>query len=114
MASLRQQFGVTSLLEELTVKDASESTQKELCIALDYSTKKNLPLRTRQRLQNFFDHCQVLNQKETCGIVRHMLTFKIAGNKKTRDLVLSCMKMVQRLDLADTFKFEFQFLRAVG
>ena len=114
MASLRQQFGVTSLLEELTVKDATESTQKELCIALDYSTKKNLAVRTRQPLQSFFEHCQSLNQKETCGIVRHMMTFKTAGNKKTRDLVLSCMKMVQRLDLAKTSKHELQLLRVAG
>jgi hypothetical protein len=111
MASLREKFGVKSMLAELVVNDASESTQKELISALDCSTEKNLSLRTRQPLKTFLDHCASLNQKEACGVVRHMVSFRIGGNKKTRDLVLSFMKMVQRLDLAETFKHEFQFLR---
>ena len=114
MASLREKFGVKSLLEELVVADASESTQKELVNALDFSTKKNLAQRTRQPLQTFFEHCVSLNQKEVIGIVRHMMSLRIGGNKKTRDLVLSCMKMVQRLVLAEKFKHEFQFVRVAG
>ncbi len=114
MAALREKFGVKSMLEELVVVDASETTQKDLISALDASTMKNLTLRTQQPLKTFFDHCVSLNQKETCGIVRHMVTFRIGGNKKTRDLVLSFMKMVQSLDLADTFKQECQVLRDPG
>ena len=114
MATLRGKFGVKSLLEELVVADPSESTQKELVTALDFSTKRNLAQRNRQPLQTFFDHCVSLSQKEACGIVRHMLSFRIGGNKKTRGLVLSCMKMAQRLELAETFKQEFQLLRVAG
>ena len=114
MLALREKFGVKSMLEQLVVADATEDTSKELRAAIDFATKKNLSLRTQQPLQTYFEHCTKMSQKEAVGIARHMLSYKTGGNKKTMDLVLAFMKMAVRLNIADLFKSEFQFVRAPG
>ena len=112
MAEMKARFGINDFVEELVVTDPTLPVAPSLLSALHAATNANCAKRTRAPLQQYFEHAMELNQKEVIGVVRHMLTVSIGGNKKARDLVLACMRMVRRCDALGNFRSEWKFLQA--
>ncbi len=81
-AALREKYDVDSELVRagLTVRDKTQEVQAPLYKALDQATTSNCTKRSQNSLLTWFQTAESCNQKEFCGLARHLLTLKPASN----------------------------------
>ena len=110
-AQLKQMYSVTDLEKVLLVKDPTEMVQPKLIEALKQATSPNTNLKSKSLLTTFFGQCTSMNQKELCGVVKHLLRTKVKGNATNCKCMLQFMKFVMRAGLYKKYPEELDVLR---
>lgn len=90
--------------ERLKVQNASELVQADLVEALRHAGHPNVTKRTKAPLLHFLQSVGSINQRELCGLMRHIMQVRPSSSVSASSLVVEVMKMIVRLDLHTTWR----------
>jgi hypothetical protein len=110
-AQLKQMYSVTDLEKVLLVKDPTEMVQPKLIEALKQATSTNTNLKSKSLLTTYFAQGSSMNQKELCGVIKHLLRSKVKGNTTSCKCMLQFMKFVMKAGLYKKYPEELDVLR---
>jgi len=110
-AQLKQLYSVTDLEKVLMVKDPSEMVQPKLIEALKQATSTNTNFKSKSLLTTYFAQGSSMNQKELCGVIKHLLRSKVKGNTTSCKCMLQFMKFVIKAGLHEKYPEELDVLR---
>lgn len=87
---------------ELKVADSSQPVSAVLIEGLRHAANPNVTKRTKAPLLNYLATTASMNQKELCGLIRHIMQVRPGSSPSATSLVVEVMKAIVRLDLVTT------------
>lgn len=89
----------TTMSASLKVQNSSASVSDTLIEAIKFSNCANLTKRTKAPLLTYLASCKSMNQRELCGLLRHLATIRPAASSSATGLVLEGMRCIKRLGM---------------
>lgn len=89
----------TTLASALQVRDHKQGVSDTLVDAIKFSNCANLTKRTKAPLLTYLSTCKAMNQRELCGLLRHLVTIRPSASTAATDLILQAMRCLKRLQV---------------
>ena len=100
---LREKFKPDDTQGNLRVANPAEHVSQELIEGLEAALTPNTTHRSKSKLLAWCHTTATCNQKELCGLGRHLFTLKLATNTVALSVVVESMKMITRSGLQTKF-----------
>lgn len=89
----------TTLASVLKVVDNRQSGSDTLVDVIKFSRTANLIERAKAPLLTYLSSCKNMNQRELCGLLRHLVTIRLAASSSACVFLLEAMRCLKRLQM---------------